>query len=487
MWLTTKKFKGSGKLKINSSSEQHLFEEYTNDFLMRYDLGKMPLYCYRVSGRGTLPYMFKPPEGFNNQIVYSQIYNIFARSITELPKKLIEGNFKGYVYKVFKYEKAIYNKDFLNDVSSGIVDPNNYGFIEVTKEFCKLPDAGDFCTALYETTAKVSFTTNYARSFTSNGTLKIKAKSKINNSSYFKYKVKRKIKNRINFMGSASVVGTNILPTLTYQGSGSLKIKAKAKNQNNYLGFITFTALADLEILNLNNYNNLDNNVFNPISTNSMFPTACGCPANTNLIYFANNIFKTNSILDKFLYRNNLNKQEIIKLYYDNKAKTYFNSVKFDGLSLIENKKENWNISTSLACTNQVDLQQNPLWQFTCSITRKIINKNKTDSLESKISIFFPYNLICTNIDALEFYYRVNLKEMVIYNKFKDKITTIPIAVFKDNIKLFSSGNWLNDPYFNVFIYSKPIILEQYLRPIVAIPQVDIREAIVGRQEVKQS
>lgn len=486
MWLTNKKFKGSGKLKVSASSEQHYFEQYTNDFTIRYDLGKMPLYCYRISGRGTLPNMFKPPTGFNNKIVYSQVYNIFARSISELPNKLKEGNFKGYVFKVYKYEKAVYNSQYLIDVASGIVDPNNYGFIDVTKEFCKLPDASDFCTAFYEVTAKVSFTTDYARSFESKGTLKLKGKSKINNSSYFQYKVKRKIKNRLNFTGSATTIGTNLLPTITYQGTGSLKIKAKAKNQNNYLGFITFQAIANFELINSNNYNyNPQENIFNPIATNNVQISACGCPANTNVIYFANNIFKSNSIFDKFLYRNNFASQEIIALYYDNKNKNYFNSIKYEGLGLIENTKELWNISTSLGCTDKVDFNQNPLWLFSSSITRKTFQNKKYNSLESKISLYLPYNLICTKIDALEFYYRANLKEMVVYNKYKDKITNIEISVFKDNIKLFSSGNWISDPFFNIFIYSKPIAInEQYYRQTVALPQTDIRNAISGRQEI---
>ena len=488
MWLTNKKFKGSGKLKFSASSEQHYFEQYTNDFTIRYDLGKMPLYCYRISGRGTLPNIFKPPTGFNNQIVYSQIYNIFARSISELPNKLKEGNFKGYVFKVYKYEKAVYNSQYLLDVASGVVDPNNYGFIDVTKEFCKLPDASDFCTAFYEVTAKATFTTDYARNFESNGTLKLKGKSKINNSSYFQYKVKRKIKNRLNFNGSATTIGTNLLPTITYQGTGSLKIKAKAKNQNNYLGFITFQAIANFELINSNNYNyNPQENIFNPIATNNVAISACGCPANTNVIYFANNIFKSNSIFDKFLYRNNFASQEIIALYYDNKNKNYFNSIKYEGLGLIENTKELWNISTSLGCTDKVDFNQNPLWLFSSSITRKTFQNKKYNSLESKISLFLPYDLICTKIDAMEFYFRANLKEMVVYNKYKDKITNIEISVFKDNIKLFSSGNWISDPFFNIFIYSKPIsINEQYYRQTVALPQTNIRNAISGRQEIIQ-
>lgn len=489
MWLTNKKFKGSGKINASASSGQHYFEQYTNDFTIRYDLGKMPLYCYRVSGRGTLPNMFKPPVGFNNQIVYSQIYNIFARSITELPNKLKEGNFKGYVYKVYKYEKAIYNSQYLIDASSGAIDPNNYGFIDVTKEFCKLPEASDFCTAFYEVEAKASFTTNYARTFESIGTLKIKGKSKINNSSYFEYKVKRKVKNRLKFIGSATSIGTNLLPTLTFQGSGSLKINAKGKKQNNYLGFITFQALANFDLIDSNNYNyNPKDNIFDPIANNNVPITACGCPANTNLIYFANNLFKSNSILDKFLYRNDFKSQDIISLYYDNKNKSYFNAVKYDGLGLTENTRELWNISTSLSCTNKVDFNQNPLWLFSCSISRKIYNNKKSNTLESKISLYLPYNLICTKIDALEFYYRANLKEMVVYNKYKDQITKIEISVFKDNTKLFSSGDWVTDPFFNVFIYSNPIpINEQYFRQIVFLPETNIRNAINGRQEIKQS
>jgi hypothetical protein len=85
MWLTVKKYKGKGSVKISSSTECHFYEKYSNNLKIRYDLGLMPLYVYRVSGRGRLPYLFKPVKDFNNQIVYSQIYNIFARSIEEVP------------------------------------------------------------------------------------------------------------------------------------------------------------------------------------------------------------------------------------------------------------------------------------------------------------------------------------------------------------------------------------------------------------------
>jgi hypothetical protein len=486
MSLTNKNFKSSGKINIHASSERHLFEEFTNDFKIRYNLGKMPLYCYRVSGRGTLPYIFKPATGFNNEIVYSQIYNIFARSIREVPAKLKEGNFKGYVYKVYKYEKAVYNQEYANDISIGLIDPTNYGFLDVTKQFCELPDAGDFCTSLYEVIAKVEFTTNYARSFESKGSLRIKGRSVINNSTYFKYKVKLKIKNKINLTGSAVATGTNLLPTLNFQSTGKLKVTGTAKNQNNYLGFITFTTIGNIEIIDLNSFNKKIN-TFDPIANNTIIATACGCPVNTNLIYFANNIFKSNSLLDKFLYRNDYKPQEIIKLFYDNKNKTYFSSIKYDGYSLFEGSKESWNISTSLECTNKVDLNKSYLWLFSCSIKRKI-NNNKSSFIESKISLYLPSNLICaTAIDALEFYYRANLKEMVVYNKFKDKITNIQISTFKDNIKLFNSGDWYSDPFFNIFIYSKPINIEQYLRPIIFLPQTNIRNAIEGRQEITKS
>ena len=117
MWLTVKKYKGKGSVKISCSAECHFYEKYSNNLKIRYDLGLMPLYVYRVSGRGRLPYLFKPTKGFNNQIVYSQIYNIFARSIEEVPLQLKKQEFSGYVYKVYKYEKAIFNKDFVNDVN----------------------------------------------------------------------------------------------------------------------------------------------------------------------------------------------------------------------------------------------------------------------------------------------------------------------------------------------------------------------------------
>ncbi len=481
MWLTIKKYKGNGSAKLSSSAECHFYEKYSNNLKIRYDLGLMPLYVYRVSGRGKLPYVFKPTKGFNNQIVYSQIYNIFARSIEEVPLQLKKQEFSGYVYKIYKYEKAIFNKDFINDVNDGIVDPNNYGFIDVTKEFCKLPEASDYCNYSYEFIGKGDLTINYSKEFVGSGKFKIKGHGKITKATAYHYKVKRKIKNRIRLTGTATTFGTNLLPTKNYKGSGNIKIKIRSNSQNNDLGIIKFTAIGKFEVTNFNNYTPL--NIFNPTANNNVVSTACSCPTLKNVIYFSNSIFKRNSLLDKFLYRNNLSGNDIIPLYYDDKNQHYFNTIKFDGLSLLEGNKESWNITTALNCTNQLDLKKNKLWLFSCSVTRKIYDSKKTTSLESKLAIFIPYNLICSKIDAIEFYNRVNLKELTIYNKYKDKIVNINISVFKDNIKLFSSGNWLNDPYFNIFVYSTPLILESYYRPEIALKQENIRGAITGRQQ----
>lgn len=486
MWLTNKKYKGTGSVKLSSSTEYHFYEKYRNNFKIRYDLGLMPLYCYRVSGRGRLPYLFKPAVGFNNQAVYSQVYTIFARSIEEVPLQLKRQEFTGYVYKVYKYEKAVFNQDFINDVNDGIVDPNNYGFIDVTKEFCKLAEASDFCNYSYEFIAKGSMIAGFAKPFAGDVKLEIKGHGKVTNSSHYYYKVKRKIKNRIKVNGSATVSGTNSLPTITYKGSGKIKIGINSQNQNNDLGNIEFLAIGSFEVTNFNNYNyNPLDNIFNKTANSNVLAAACSCPTLTNTIYFSNTIFKSNSLLDKFLYRNNLSGKEIINLYYDNKTQGYLNSIKFDGLSLVEGNNESWNINTTFSCTDQIDLNKNKLWLFYCVITRKIYNSKKTTTLESKLAIFFPYNLICTKIDAIEFYNRVNLNELAVYNKYKDKITNIEINVFKDNIKLFTSGDWLIDPYFNIFIYSKPTIenIKTYIRPEIYWKQQNIRKAITGKQQ----
>ena len=250
MWLTIKKYKGNGSVKISSSTEYHLYKKYINNLKIRYDLGLMPLYFYRVSGRGRLPYLFKPTKGFNNQIVYSQVYNIFARSIQEVVLQLKNQEFSGYVYKIHKYEKAIFNKDFINDVNDGIVDPKNYGFIDVTKEFCKLPEAIDYCNYSYEFIGKGDLTVNYSKEFIGGGKFKIKGLGKITQATIYYYKVK--IKNKIKFNGTAITNGINLLPTKTYNGSGSIKINVGSNSQNNNIGIIEFLAIGNFEVTNLN-------------------------------------------------------------------------------------------------------------------------------------------------------------------------------------------------------------------------------------------
>jgi hypothetical protein len=470
---------GSGSVKITSSTEYHIYEKYKSNLKIRYDLGLMPLYLYRVSGRGRLPYLFKPTKVIENEIVYSQIYNIFSRSIEEVPLQLKRQEFSGYVYKVYKYEKAILNKDFINDVNDGVVDPNNYGFIDVTKEFCKLPESSEYCNYFYEFIGKGGLIIDLTKVFSGSGNFKVKGRGKVTKASHYYYKVKNKTKIKIS--GSAIFVGTNLLPTITYEGSGSVKINISSESHNNDLGIIEFLAIGNFEITDSNN--NTPVIVFKPIANNNIVSSACSCPMLTNVIYFSNNIFKRNSLLDKFIYRNNLESKEIISLYYENNKKHYFNSIKFDGLSLTEGSKESWNITITFNCTNQLDINNNKLWLFSCSITRKIYDSKKYTNTESKLAIFFPYNSICSKIDAIEFYNRVNLNELIVYNRYKDTKTNISITNFKDNIKLFTSGNWLTDPYFNIFMYSKPIILESYFRPEVSLKQQDIRQAITDKQQ----
>jgi hypothetical protein len=74
----------------------------------------------------------------------------------------------------------------------------------------------------------------------------------------------------------------------------------------------------------------------------------------------------------------------------------------------------------------------------------------------------------------LEFDFQIDVKALIVYNQYKEIIFNLEPRILKDNTKLFSSGDWINDPYLNVFVYTIKTNLSEIFRPNKNLEKINI-------------
>jgi hypothetical protein len=140
--------------------------------------------------------------------------------------------------------------------------------------------------------------------------------------------------------------------------------------------------------------------------------------------------------------------------------------LKFDGIGSVSSETENWNIVLELACTTQLTLSGESLWKLSFFIQRKTYkNKVQLNNLETRFYVFIPSKLIYNNSSLLEFDFQIDIKNLVVYRRFKDIIFDLQPRIVKDNIKLFSSGDWLADSFLDIYIFSINTPYAQIFKP----------------------
>jgi hypothetical protein len=464
----------SGGVIVGGNSKDRILYNSKLSYPISFDLGDLPIYAYRVTGYceplncDTNPFS-DPQSNCGHQIVNY----VLARSITDLCAQLQNYDYIFRVKAVYRYDKAILGIDNLNDIQSGLVDPNCPKFEDVTDEFCLQAECFDFCllqNAIF--LIKANFTAAVYVPNVSNGKLKLSGGHRIKSASAYSYNAS----GNYEFNGNAVASGNNLIPNILFSGSGKQNLTGNAGVKFPYLGVFSVTASADIsvEIIGIDSTGGegleLEGDTLNPVAN------ICGCKTLLNYVDFQTNLLTKTSVFSNFAYRNNLTINKNLRLYYNQKSKTFYNSVKFDGYSTSSNNTESWNLIVELACTNQFSRFGDSLWNFSIFLSKKNYDANHVlqNNLETRFYVYIPSVILYTNTNFLEFDLQVDMKNLVVYDKFKQIIYDLQPKLTKDNIKLFSSGDWVNNPYLNIFTYTLTNDLDPIFRPNKNVKKINI-------------
>ena len=430
-----------------------------------FDLGTMPVYAYRVvSICSKLDCTQIPLQEVDNSCDNQVISYILARNLGDVCVQLASYNFIFRVQVVYKYSRAIFGKDYLQDLKNNLVVADCPDFTDVTDDFCKEAQCFDFCVTkntLFVATG--SFTADYYHPNESTVNIVVGGSYSIRSVlSYYSYFGT----GTLSLNGLANASGINLMPLHIFTGSGNVTLNGTATVNNYYLGeyLVVASVFFDVSDFSVNTVDNLGLQLIGDEVNNTS--NICGCKKLLNYVNFESNLLTKTSILSNFLYRNKISPDKTIKLYFNQFTKTFFNSLKFDGIGSVSGETESWNVVLELACTTQVTLSGQSLWKFSFFIQRKTYkNKIQVNNLETRFYVFIPSKLIYNTSSLLQFNFQIDIKNLVVYRRFKDIIFDLQPRIIKDNVKLFSSGDWLADSFLEIYIFSINTAYAQIFRP----------------------
>lgn len=454
----------SGGVVVSGNSIDKMLVISTASIPILFNLGDLPVYAYRVLGECSKLDCTKIPFKDSSNNCGNQVINyILARDIADVCRQLSSYDFVFRIKAVYKYNRAIFGFDYLADIKNNLVDPACPHYEDVTEDFCIQADCFDFCADL-NTMALVKgiFSADLYRPNNSYGSIRLTGGYAITSASSYTFFAS----GGMDLTGNATTSGTNLIPIMAFTSNGSIGLSGSADTNNSYLGEFKVTISGGLEVnaftVNINGQNGLQlqGQIVNPVTN------ICGCLTLMNYVQFESNLLTKSSLLSDFIYRNNLTFDKTIKLYYNQATKTFYNSIKYEGIGLSSSEHEEWNIVPELACTNQVSLTGDYLWNFSIFVSRKLYSNNiLKNNLETRFYVYIPSSLAYDSIALLEFDLQVDTKNLIVYNNFKEIILNLEPRILKDNTKIFSSGAWITDPYLNLFVYSIETSLPQIFRP----------------------
>ena len=466
--------KTSGGLKASGNSIDKILVASSLSIPLLFDLGDLPVYAYRVLGDcSKLDCTNIPFKDASNNCGNQVINYILARNIGDVCTQLSSYDFVFKVKAVYKYSRAIIGIDHLQNIKSGIEDPVCPNFEDVTEDFCSQAQCFDFCLAdnmLF--LAKCIFTAGIYHPNNSYGSLQLTGGYTIVKSSNYNFFGS----GNLNLNVQAGASGNGLIPLSIFVGSGALNLSGNANIGNSYLGEFTETISGDLILdaisLNLDGPDGLQL----VGQTQNQVANICGCPTLLNYVEFESNLFTKASLLSDFLYRNNYTVEKTTRLYFNQNTKTFYNCLKYDGIGTSSTDYETWSIVLELSCTGQISLSGDYLWNFSIFASRKLYSNNiLKNNLETRFYVYIPTSLLYNNSSSfLEFDFQIDVKALIVYNQYKEIIFNLEPRILKDNTKLFSSGDWINDPYLNVFVYTIKTNLSEIFRPNKNLGKINI-------------
>ncbi len=458
----------------------------TTDF--SYNLGKLPLYWFRVEGLCITPTAPSgtcapgSPVAGTGSCPQKFIQVVPATGPDDVCQKLANVGFIWQINRISKFSIPVSPAEVAKQVAAGTLDPKCNTLTDVP--FSQVLPCKQFSLAADVTTAMGMGMTVLMVSFMSPKpklapkkvtSCRISATGKINSRTGGIWASPHKVFGFSTYtispggISSAEVFGSvAITPNLNPPGIpagvvGSPVVSVPNQFISSWGGFATCVSMVP---------------VFNGIPAPTIIPLAeivsndCGClnmPSRLELSHTLSRALPLNN----FLLRNGLSLPSVLPMAFSNINQSYQSQVHLQGISNDGVTIEVWNVLFDWTCTNifgGMDIGSS-MWRFSMSVNRR--NKTTQSFAETRFVVGFPPLTICADenqLGALNFGFQVNVQTLAFITKHN---LPVDIKVLYDNLGLFASQDWFTNPYFSINIsgVENPVVTpRQDIRPIFPGP-----------------
>jgi hypothetical protein len=178
--------------------------------------------------------------------------------------------------------------------------------------------------------------------------------------------------------------------------------------------------------------------------------TNCGsCNSMPTVLYFHHNIAKDN-ILTSYMQRNGLELPNPLPMHYSSRLQSWV--ANFHMLGTGDDNRgsnESWRFTFEWACLGEIAGGESgsPSWKFSMLVVRK--NEASGLDYDSRMMIVFPPDQVCSGIQNLGFDFSFSLNTVTEF--VSNDMDIVPtLVLLTDNIGLFKSKFWTQNPKFNI-------------------------------------
>jgi len=179
----------------------------------------------------------------------------------------------------------------------------------------------------------------------------------------------------------------------------------------------------------------------------------CDCVELSPILYVSHNFAKDN-IFAKFLVRNNLKISRNLTLNYNQVNNSWQHNLHYSGLSEDSVTTEYWDVITELQCTSNTGSIQLGTSVFKLSFQFFRRNLNKHLYSDSRIIVSILPDSVCNRIVS-SLNYRIEFDTLLKIAVVSPNSTIYQSTIF-DDIGLFKSRAWIEEPYLIISVSQSP-------------------------------
>ena len=198
------------------------------------------------------------------------------------------------------------------------------------------------------------------------------------------------------------------------------------------------------------------------------------CPTSPTPVdfFFEHNLNQTQSLM-AFLNRNNLNLPSTLMLTFKQSTQTWQKSLYYNGIgvnSTTNVKNQKWNLNFEFGCTTGSTGTVGDFWKFSMKVSCQDLTLGVT--AYSRLVLFFNKILVCQGAVPILFNFQFN----VLTGTASPVASIIP--TFNDNLGLFKSTYWSNNPFLDITVAAAEIPVQKTVSyPELVNPISEVRGA----------